>query len=508
MPNHLPFENVSDEQSALVDFFRGRQLNDLPQGGGKSVAVVGAGIGGLVTAYELSTRGFAVDLFERSHTVGGRIHTHRFSSGCYGELGAMRVPKSHLAAMDYLVKLDVPVREFANWNNKGRFYFKGHHGKFTKDVGSGSAEHELNIRKCFAGIKSINEGDFLTGILPCLKRLLIDRLSEELSTDDFLGFIHTNSFSSKRVQEVLTSTLKQFAASADLSNDDYSIVSRLSGIAPLDTCSIQQFIIDTIPILGVQMFEIVGGMDAFPLALLESSNVRNVFLSTNVLRISHKAKTVVIETSKDKLTFDYAVIAIPPGSLSSLIVDGAPPFIDISREISGLTMRPLSKTLLSCRCPFWSVDSELRYGGFVSTDLPITQVWYPSSITTAESPQVLVGSYHWADYAKDWMQLSQDEILEAVFNGISRIHGLDRHQLDLLVDDVAIKHWPEGYTLFEHEKYRSLTNKLTAYYRSLPRIFFAGEHMSASHGWMVSAILPAQYAVESICHAVENNSNS
>ena len=44
------------------------QLNDR-----KTVVVVGAGLAGLACAYELSKRGFAVTLLERSPNLGGKI---------------------------------------------------------------------------------------------------------------------------------------------------------------------------------------------------------------------------------------------------------------------------------------------------------------------------------------------------------------------------------------------------------------------------------------------------
>lgn len=47
----------------------------------KKVVVVGGGFSGLVTAYYLSRRGFAVDLHEASPRLGGLIGTERLDSG-------------------------------------------------------------------------------------------------------------------------------------------------------------------------------------------------------------------------------------------------------------------------------------------------------------------------------------------------------------------------------------------------------------------------------------------
>lgn len=63
----------------------------------RKVAIVGAGMAGLVTAWVLRRAGYDVRILEASHRVGGRVHTLRsgFSSGLYAERGAMRIPAEH-----------------------------------------------------------------------------------------------------------------------------------------------------------------------------------------------------------------------------------------------------------------------------------------------------------------------------------------------------------------------------------------------------------------------------
>ncbi|MBD0302841.1 MAG: FAD-dependent oxidoreductase, partial [Tolypothrix sp. T3-bin4] len=56
---------------------------DLPQrlNQQKSVVVVGAGLAGLACAYELSQRGFAVTLLERSPQLGGKVASWQIQVG-------------------------------------------------------------------------------------------------------------------------------------------------------------------------------------------------------------------------------------------------------------------------------------------------------------------------------------------------------------------------------------------------------------------------------------------
>jgi monoamine oxidase len=62
------------------------------------VAIIGAGMAGLVAAWLLQRAGFSVKVYEASQRVGGRVRTLRegFSSGLYAEAGAMRIPDHHI----------------------------------------------------------------------------------------------------------------------------------------------------------------------------------------------------------------------------------------------------------------------------------------------------------------------------------------------------------------------------------------------------------------------------
>ncbi len=91
----------------------------------QKIAIIGGGIAGLVSAYELSQLNHQVTLFEADYRLGGRIKTHYFSDGTYGELGAMRIPASHGCTLHYINKFNLPKRSFINYNPNAFYYLRG-----------------------------------------------------------------------------------------------------------------------------------------------------------------------------------------------------------------------------------------------------------------------------------------------------------------------------------------------------------------------------------------------
>lgn len=70
----------------------------------KKVLVLGAGLAGLVAAYELIQAGHDVTILEAQLRPGGRVQTVRepFSDGLYTEAGAARIPDNHDLTLHYV----------------------------------------------------------------------------------------------------------------------------------------------------------------------------------------------------------------------------------------------------------------------------------------------------------------------------------------------------------------------------------------------------------------------
>src|SRR6266849_3980329 len=92
----------------------------------KRVIIVGAGVAGLVTAFELLRQGHDPLILEAQHRVGGRIYTLRsFAPGLYAEAGAMRIPRVHDLTLEYCRLFGLELRPFVMGNPKSLLHLEG-----------------------------------------------------------------------------------------------------------------------------------------------------------------------------------------------------------------------------------------------------------------------------------------------------------------------------------------------------------------------------------------------
>ena len=92
----------------------GAVTNIVITGPAKRVLILGAGMAGLVAAYELSKAGHDVTVLEARTRPGGRVHTLRepFSDGLFAEEGAARIPSNHDLTLKYVKEFALPLEPF------------------------------------------------------------------------------------------------------------------------------------------------------------------------------------------------------------------------------------------------------------------------------------------------------------------------------------------------------------------------------------------------------------
>ena len=86
-----------------------------PERYGEEVAIIGAGVSGLIAAYELMRLGVKPVVYEAAR-MGGRLHSQPFegAEGVVAELGGMRFPVSSTSFYHYVNKLGLQTLPFPN----------------------------------------------------------------------------------------------------------------------------------------------------------------------------------------------------------------------------------------------------------------------------------------------------------------------------------------------------------------------------------------------------------
>ena len=84
------------------------------KGAAQRILVVGGGLGGLCSAYELSRQGNDVLLFEAQSRPGGRVKTLRegLGFGLTAEAGAGRIPDTHEFTLHYVREFGLELEPF------------------------------------------------------------------------------------------------------------------------------------------------------------------------------------------------------------------------------------------------------------------------------------------------------------------------------------------------------------------------------------------------------------
>jgi monoamine oxidase len=92
----------------------------------KRVIVIGAGLAGLVAAFELHRQGHEPVVLEAQNRVGGRVLTLRnLAPGLYAEAGAMRIPRVHELTLAYCRLFGLLMRPFVMDNPRTYVYLAG-----------------------------------------------------------------------------------------------------------------------------------------------------------------------------------------------------------------------------------------------------------------------------------------------------------------------------------------------------------------------------------------------
>ncbi|HXJ65815.1 MAG TPA: flavin monoamine oxidase family protein [Actinomycetota bacterium] len=440
-------------------------------GARKRVVVMGAGIAGLVAAYELKRQGHDVVVLEAQNRVGGRVYTCReFAPGLYAEFGAMRIPRSHDLTRKYCELFDMPMRPFVMGNPKGLVHIAGL--RMTMEEANANPErlpfdlepHERGKTadelwmNAIADIKALldREGDAAWEEI----RAQYDRFS-------LYDFLVHRGFSDGAIEYYAVMNFVE----TDMNN------------------AVMEVLREDLEGAYVDMQTIDGGMDQLPNAFFRELQQEVRFGAiVHAIELATEGVTVHFKTESGRfnVTGDYAVCALPFPCLRTVEITGGEFSHEKRKAIRELFYHASTKILFQVRRRIWEHEDGIIGGGATVTDLPIRRMNYPPSTTDTERG-VLLASYSWGQDALQWGAMDPETRLEEALDDVARIHPGIRDEFEVGTSHAWYgDRWARGaFALFAPDQQTDLQAAIVA---PEGRIHFAGEHCSLYHAWIQGAL--------------------
>ncbi len=466
----------------------------------RRVTVIGAGISGLVTAYELERLGYRVEILEGNTRIGGRIHTHRFGDtpGAPSvELGAMRIPTHHHNTLEYIRRmgLEGKLRAFTTLMSEENAFLQTAAGfiRIRDAAGPLRENFRRELERHVPGHRydrgTIVFGAWLTAIVDAIAP---PDLREALRED-------------------LRRQLLDLVARVDLSGhlrgpdrdrvDLHSLFSAHPGIRAGCSGRLNSFLDDILAETSPDLLRLDGGMDQLTDRL--AARIRgHISTGRRVTGIDVRGDHVLVHVRAGSRTIvhrsDFVVSTVPFPVMRRMRLSGLDE--DKLAALRDVVYCPATKVAFHCREPFW------RHGGIQGgasfTGGRIRQTYYPPADGDPGRGAALLASYTIGDEAARLGRMSARRRHRVVLEELSVVHpelttpGMVLGAVSMAWGDYpwsgggCATRWGKNAAECEEERIRAA--------RPVGRLFFAGEHCSTAPAWIEGAIESALWAVEDV----------
>jgi monoamine oxidase len=461
-------------------------------GVGKNVVILGAGIAGMTTAFEMRKLGYACTILEATAVAGGRNRTLRAGDSAvetdsvqvctfdvdadlYFNPGPARISHHHEFLLGYCRQFGVALETFVNDNHAALLHSTTSFGGVPQIKRRIVADTRGNIARLLA--KAVNQNALDQDLSSADKTNILAMLQEFGDLNGSYGYAGTaragfpgqeNTGSRQRgelvsplqLQELIGETFWQM-------RQDYA--------QDLD----QQ----------PTMLQPVGGMDRIARAFEQQVATDIVFeaVVSEIRKIAGGVRVVYQDRfgSAFNLDADYCVCTIPATVLRSIANDFSAAH---QSAIANFSYTSAGKIGFQSR-RFWEQDHNI-YGGISWTTQDITQIWYPNHGFGRDNG-VLVGAYMFGGNAGNtFAAQSPQQRINASVTQAGRLHSQYAAEVSRGISVAWLK----------------VPFQLGAWGISGPgilltpdeNIFFAGEHLSLLQGWQEGAILSAYHAIDGI----------
>ena len=470
------------------------------KGNGTKVIILGAGLAGMSSAYEMGKLGYDCSILEARTRPGGRIWTARggteetevggakqrcnFDKGHYLNAGAARIPHHHEITMHYCRELGVPLQIFNNVNENAYLYSEGKGPLSNKPIRVREVKYDVQGYVCDLLHKAIDQEALDLPMTNEDKEKLIEflRVEGDLNPD----MMYTGG--SRRGYKLSPGAGNQPGVPADAYELNDLIASGFIDPAmsnlPIYTHDLQ-----------MTLFEPKGGMDKLAYAFADKvSNDIEYGAEVQEIRKEENGVTVIYQVGGKTMEAkaDYCICTIPLPVLANVKNNLKS---NIQRACDFVDYKKAAKIGLQFKRRFWEEDDNI-YGGLSRTNTTITQIMYPNYDYMGKKG-VLKGFYNFSDKAVYTGKLSLQEREEMALEEGSKLHPQYRDEFE---NSFSLAWHKIPYSMGGWAEYSDTTRE--RFYPDLIKpdgnVYLAGEHTSYHTAWMAGAFESARRAIADI----------
>lgn len=441
------------------------------QGAAQRILVVGGGLAGLCSAYELSRQGHDVLLFEAQARPGGRVKTLRegLGFGLTAEAGAGRIPDTHEFTLHYVREFGLELEPFRPAELDDTYHI---HGRSYRATPKAAVPWPLDLspEEAKAGLSGLQER-YINGVVRSLGRSgLNGQLPAAISRYDGI-------------------TYREFLMDQGLSRDAVRLLTLGSDA---DVGSATWWLLDELNRQSSKpLSHIKGGNDLLPRAFATRLESR-VRYGSPVIAIGQddsSAWVVIQRRGERQLIRGQHVVCAAPFSVVRKMFSEAGLARDKQELIGAQEYTPSTKVFLQTRSNFWRREG---LSGFAYTDLPLERLW----ALDREDGRSLLIAYTESKAALRLDAMTPSQRVEVVFEDARRVFPKLSEEFEAGVSHSwANDPWQRGaWAQYNVGQIRNIP--LNA--RRESRIHFAGEHTSCWNGWMQGALESAHRVIGEI----------
>ncbi len=471
---------------------------------GASIVILGAGLGGLTAAYELRKAGYKVTVLEYQNRGGGRSWTLNsgdkytelggeevtcdFKKGNYFNGGPWRLPIHHYAVFHYCKKFNVALQPFIQTNDRAYLHRTNHFNGAPQRLGEVQSDIRGYVSELLS--KAVNKGSLDDTVTKEDKQKLLEGLKGWGVLDNNYRYVKSHETSKHRGYSVYPGGGLMPDAKPSTPIPMHKLLD--SGMWADLYANYNVYVHQP------AMFQPVGGMGKIGDAFTRECKDMIKF-NTKVTKINQDETGVTVDyvDSNDSegisksIRADWCICNIPLSVLTQIDINVSEP---MKQAMAAVPYDTSFKVGLEFKRRFWEED-EWIYGGITYTDLPITQISYPSQDLFTSGSGVLLGAYGFGEASYKFNSLTPKERINAALEYGKRIHP--QYTKEFRSGTSVAWHripWSLGcYGLWSESSREQYYDTLCSIDH---RIVLAGEHCSHIPAWQEGAILSGMDAAK------------